>query len=142
LERTPPDGFSPWTRGESPVSRHWEPIYSRATDDKVELGTYVRECHCNSRGLLHGGVIAALCDVAMGHCYGAALRRDGSAATALLTTQLAVDYIGKADGGWLQITAAVVHAGRNSGIAECGVTADGRLVAHAKAAFRTVPQTE
>ena len=61
----PPEGFEPHFR-KSPLTEPWEPIYSQRLDDRVIIGLYAREPHTNSRGMVHGGLIAALADNAMG----------------------------------------------------------------------------
>lgn len=133
-----PSGFEPWTRGGSPVTAPWEPIYTRESSACVEVGTFVRTPLCNSRGLLHGGVIAALCDVAMGYTLGAVLRARDVDVVSLLTTHLSVDYIGRAERGWLNIKPNIIQAGRSSGIVEAVATVDDKVIAHAKASFRCV----
>jgi uncharacterized protein (TIGR00369 family) len=133
-----PEGFERWSRGGSPVTAPWEPIYTRGNATFVEVGAFIRAPLCNSRGLLHGGVIAALADVAMGYSLGVVIRARGADVVSLLTTHLSVDYIGKAERGWLCITPHVVHAGQNSGIVEATAFADGQVIAHAKASFRAV----
>ena len=133
---TIPDGFELWSRGGSPVTAPWEPIYTRESDACTEVGTFIRSPLCNSRGLLHGGVLAALCDVAMGCTLGAVLRARGSDVASLLTTHLSVDYIGKAERGWLNIRPNIIQAGQNSGIVEATATVGEQVIAHAKASFR------
>lgn len=137
-----PSGFEPWTRGGSPVTAPWEPIYTWESDTCVEVGTFIRSPLCNSRGLLHGGVVAALCDVAMGYTLGSVLRARGTDVVGLLTTHLSVDYIGKAECGWLNITPNIIQAGRSSGIVEATATVDDQVIAHAKASFRCVAAKE
>jgi uncharacterized protein (TIGR00369 family) len=135
---TIPDGYEPWSRGGSPVTAPWEPIYTRELPELVEVGTFIRTPLCNSRGLLHGGVIAALCDVATGLTLGVEARRRGLNIAALLTTHLSIDYLGKAERGWLRITPCVIHATQSSGIVEATVFADDVTIAHAKASFRAI----
>ena len=53
-----PEGFEPHFR-KSPLTDPWEPLYSKRLPDRVVVGLYVREPHTNSRGMLHGGLIAA-----------------------------------------------------------------------------------
>jgi len=60
-----PEGFMPHFKT-SPVTAPWEPLFSRCGVRNLEIGLWLREVHCNSRGFLHGGVIAALADNAMG----------------------------------------------------------------------------
>ena len=116
----------------------WEPIYTREREGRAEVGTFIRSSLCNSRGLLHGGVLAALCDVAMGLTLGAVLRARGANVTALLTTHLSVDYIDKAEHGWLNIVPNIIQAGQTSGVVEATAFAEDRVIAHAKASFRCV----
>src|SRR4051794_26203767 len=61
-----PEGFEPNHR-KSPLTEPWEPIYSKRTDKAVILGLRLAKPHTNGRGLIHGGLIAALADNAMGH---------------------------------------------------------------------------
>jgi acyl-coenzyme A thioesterase PaaI-like protein len=63
--RAASEGFVPHFRT-SPVTAPWAPLFSRHNERSVEIGLWLREAHCNSRGFLHGGVIAALADSAMG----------------------------------------------------------------------------
>jgi len=133
-----PDEFVPLSRGGSPVTAPWEPIYARELPELVEVGTFIRTPLCNSRGLLHGGVIAALCDVAMGLTLGVGFRRRGFDVAAILTTHLSIDYISKAERGWLCIRPRLIHAAQSSGIVEATAYAEEMTIAHAKATFRAV----
>jgi acyl-coenzyme A thioesterase PaaI-like protein len=97
----PPAGFELNSR-KSPLTDPWEPLYVREGEDKGELGLVVAEPHTNSRGQLHGGLIAALSDKVMGTTCGQAVRRKGLPAAGLVTVSLAVDYMGQAKiGDWL-----------------------------------------
>jgi acyl-coenzyme A thioesterase PaaI-like protein len=73
-----PSGFTPHTR-KSPVTDPWQPLYARTDHGVYELGFILDTCHCNGRGLLHGGVIAALADNAMGLSLGMARLQGGEA---------------------------------------------------------------
>src|SRR5215218_755155 len=65
-----PEGFERHTR-RSPLTDPWEPLYSKRTDKAVILGLRLAKPHTNGRGLIHGGLIAALADNAMGYsCAG------------------------------------------------------------------------
>lgn len=130
----PPEGFAPHFR-QSPVTKPWEPLFSRRIDGTVQIGLWLREVHCNSRGLLHGGVIAALADNAMGLSCGTSIR----SAQGLLTVSLTVDYAGSAKlGQWVQIEPRVLKTGKSMGFADALVTADGAVVARASATFRVL----
>lgn len=130
----PPAGFAPHFR-KSRVTDPWEPLYSRRRADVVEIGLVVGEQHCNSRGLLHGGVMAALADNAMGLSCVAALG-DG-ARRGLVTVGLTIDYVGAAKlGQWLQVEPRVVKVGASLAFADALLTADGVPVARASASFK------
>ena len=60
-----PEGFQPHTR-KSGFTAPWEPIYHRPHDNGISLGLHAGEAHANSRGFVHGGLLSALCDNAMG----------------------------------------------------------------------------
>jgi uncharacterized protein (TIGR00369 family) len=132
MSADPPEGFSPHFR-QSPVTEPWEPLFSRRIAGTVQIGTYLRAPHCNSRGLLHGGVIAALADNAMGLSCGVSL----PSLQGLVTVSLTVDYMGAAKiGQWLQIEPRVLKTGKSMGFADALVTADGGPIARASATFR------
>ena len=132
----PPEGFEPHTR-KSPLTTPWEPLYVRRGEAKLELGLVVAEPHTNSRGLLHSGLIAAMADNAMGLSCGQAMRRDGLAASSLVTVSLSVDYLGKAQmGDWLAFDTDFVRTGRTLCFAGAQVTANGAPIARAHATFR------
>jgi uncharacterized protein (TIGR00369 family) len=103
-------------------------------DGAVQLGLRVAQAHCNSRGFLHGGVIAALADNAMGLSFVVA-RGDGSA----VTLSLSVDYIASAKiGQWLTIAPRVLKAGQSIGFVDALILADDQVIARANASFRAV----
>jgi uncharacterized protein (TIGR00369 family) len=136
MTQIPPD-FAPHVR-KSPVTDPWEPLYARRTEaGALEIGLIIAPAHCNSRGLLHGGVIAALADNAMGLSCGAAMTP--APEKGLVTVSLAVDYVSAGKTGqWLQVSPRVIRAGRNLGFVDALVTADGAIVARASATFRAV----
>ena len=132
MSHDPPEGFARHFR-KSPVTSPWEPLFSRKVDGVVQIGLWLRDAHCNSRGLLHGGVIAALADNAMGlSCVAAMPSPQG-----LVTVSLTVDYVGAAKiGQWLQVEPRVLRTGKSMGFADALITADGMTVARASATFR------
>ncbi|MBU6406776.1 MAG: PaaI family thioesterase [Alphaproteobacteria bacterium] len=132
-----PAGFSPHFRT-SPVTDAWEPLYSAVETEAVRIGFFVGAAHCNARGLLHGGVIAALADNAMGLSLGQTLkhRHMVEGLGGIVTTSLAVDYIAAAVvGDWVEIAPRVLKAGRGSGLVDALITANGALTARTHAAF-------
>jgi len=132
----PPDGYQLHDR-HSPLTRPWEPIFARHTDRSVELALEIREPHCNSRGLAHGGLISALSDNAMGLSAIKAAHADGLGAMRALTVSLTMDYVDSArPGDFLEIVPVVVRAGRTLAFVECRSVVGDRVVARGSATFR------
>ncbi|HME27661.1 MAG TPA: PaaI family thioesterase [Acetobacteraceae bacterium] len=137
-----PEGFAPHFR-RSPVTDPWEPLFSRQSQGVVEIGFVLAQPHCNSRGLLHGEVIAALADNAMGLSFGAVYRQAFPEAEVTrggaVTVSATVDYIGAASvGDWVQIVPRVLKATRSTGFVDALITADGTVIARANAMFRLI----
>jgi uncharacterized protein (TIGR00369 family) len=131
-----PDGFEPMTR-RSPLSDPWRPLYWKTTDKAVIVGLRLATPHTNSRGLIHGGLIAALADAAMG--YSCAHQLGGK--SSLVTVGLAVDFIGSAKiGQWLSFESDVVKTGSTICFVQCLAIADDAVIARANATFRVVPK--
>ena len=129
-----PEGFELHDRG-SPVTAPWEPLYRRISGDTVVLGVRAREAHCNARGFVHGGLIAALADNAMGL---SCARRMGDLAS-LVTVNLTVDFLGSAlTGQWLEFDTVFVKVGGTLCFTQAFVTADGQPCARANAVVRVV----
>jgi len=135
----PPEGFAPHFR-KSPVTDPWEPLFSRVLGDRVMIGFHVREAHTNSRGMLHGGLIAALTDNAMGLSCVAVLTAAGhKPAGGLVTVSLAIDYVGAAKlGQWVAVDTQYVKTGKTLCFAQAFVMADGEVIARADAKFRVM----
>jgi uncharacterized protein (TIGR00369 family) len=129
-----PEGFEPHFR-KSPLTDPWEPLYSRKTDKAVIMGLRLAKPHTNSRGLIHGGLIAALADGAMGYSCAQATGWRSS----FVTISLAVDFTGSADiGQWLAVESEVIRTGSTICFAQCLVKADDAVIARASATFRVV----
>ncbi|MES2725017.1 MAG: PaaI family thioesterase [Pseudomonadota bacterium] len=129
-----PTGFEPHYR-KSPLTDPWEPLYSRKTDGAVVLGLEVSAAHTNSRGFVHGGLISALADNAMGLSCG---HRLGDGAR-LVTVNLTLDFLASAQvGQWLEFDTIFVKPGGSLCFAQAFVTADGEPCARANAVFKVV----
>ncbi len=132
-----PEGFEPHLR-KSPLTEPWEPLFARRTDKAVILGLRLAKPHTNGRGLIHGGLIAALADNAMGYSCAQVMGGHSS----LVTIGLCVDYIGSAEiGQWLAIESDVIRTGRTICFAQSLIKADDAVIARANATFRVVPKT-
>ena len=131
-----PDGFERHFR-QSPLTDPWEPLYSKRTEKAVIIGLRLAKPHTNGRGLIHGGLIAALSDNAMGYSCAHLM----GAASSLVTIGLAVDFIGTAQiGQWLAVEPDVIRTGSTICFAQSLVKADDVVIARANATFRVVPK--
>ena len=128
-----PPGFEPHFR-QSPVTDPWEPLYIKRSGPDFILALRIDRQHCNARGLLHGGVISALADNAMG--LSCILQMQNVSA---LTVNLAVDFlhVGKI-GHWLEVRARPDKLGRTLSFAIARIFADDDLIARASATFRII----
>ena len=139
MKMKPPEGFAPHFR-KSPLTDPWEPLYSRVTENAVVLGVLAAESHCNARGLVHGGLISALADNAMGLSCVQAHKDAGNEVRGAVTVTLHVDFLRPAQQGqWLEFTTTAVKTGRQIDMAQGKVTADGRDCAFVSATFSVVP---
>lgn len=137
-----PDGYTPHFR-RSPFTDPWEPLYSQRTERAVILGLRLAKPHTNSRGLIHGGLIASLADNAMGYSCGQVMSGvpggEMVGPSSLVTISLAVDFIGSAQiGQWLAVESEVIRTGHTICFAQCLIKADDAVIARANATFRVV----
>ena len=133
-----PEGFEPHFR-KSPFTDPWEPLYSKKTEKAVIMGLRLARPHTNARGLIHGGLIAALADNAMGYSCAHAM----GWASSLVTISLAIDFVGSAEiGQWLSIESEVIRTGSTICFAQSLIKADEAVIARASGTFRVVRKIE
>ena len=131
-----PAGFEPLFR-KSPLTEPWEPLYAKKTDKAVIIGLRLAKPHTNGRGLIHGGLITALADNAMGYSCAQAT----GWTTSLVTVSLSVDFAGSAEiGQWCSIESDVIKTGKTICFAQCLIKADDAVIARASGTFRVVPK--
>ena len=137
MATAPPAGFEPHFR-RWPLTEPWEPIFSRRLPDRVIIGLYTREPHTNSRGMVHGGLIAALADNAMGlSCVVVLTAQERKPEGGLVTVSMATDFIGAAKlGQWVAFDTSYVRTGRTLCFAQAFITADGEVIGRADARFK------
>ena len=139
IDASIPEGFARHPR-RSPLTEPWEPIYAKITPDAFILGIRLATPHTNSRGLVHGGLIAALADNAMGlSAVRQARRTPGGEKASAVTVSLALDFIDATQvGDCLEVHPMLLKLGRTLAFMECRVVCGERLVARASATFRMV----
>jgi len=131
---TIPEGFKPHFR-KSPLTDPWEPLYSKVLEDRVQLGILANNAHCNSRGFVHGGLIATLADNVMGLSCHVALKDQSG----LVTVNLNTDFLSSGRiGQWILFDAFVVKTGRTLCFANCTITADDKVISRAQGIFSNV----
>ncbi len=126
-----PEGFTPHFR-KSPLTDPWEPLYSRVEDQAVIIGLRAEEQHCNSRGFVHGGLISALADNALG----LSCAKQHEPAGGLVTVSLNMEFLKAARiGKWLEFVTSFTKTGRTLDFAQGHVTADSERCALVSATF-------
>jgi uncharacterized protein (TIGR00369 family) len=126
-----PEGFERHTR-RSGLTDPWEPIYARSSANGLRLGFRAAASHANSRGFVHGGLISALADNAMGLSCGQQLTDISS----LVTVSLSLDFVASAQvGQWVEIRPEVIKTGKSLCFARALVTADDVVCARASGVF-------
>ena len=127
----PPEDFTPLFRS-SPFLELLGPIYNESTDSGIVIGFYAQPKHCNTRGIVHGGVLSSLADVALG--YNAAF--SGENTVPLVTASLTIYYAGSAkQGQWITISSDVQKVGKTMAFANCYFLANDIRIARASGVF-------
>jgi uncharacterized protein (TIGR00369 family) len=105
-------------------------------DGRAELTMDLKPHHFNPQGIVHGGIITALADTAIG----LALRSQLRPGLTHRTAQLNVHFLAKGEGRRLVGRGRSVHLGQRMGYGESEVLdADGRLLARASGTFIVLP---
>ena len=92
--------------------------------------------HFNPQGIVHGGIISAIADSAVG----LALRSKLSPGDTHRTAQLNVHFLAKGEGNTLIGRGRSLHMGQRTGYGEADVVdGSGRLLARATATFIILP---
>ncbi len=106
-------------------------MYHRPTAAGVEQAFFVEPRHCNSFGLIHGGMLATFLD---GLLANAAARESGLAP---VTMQLSLSYLGMGRAGaWVTGEARVTRLAREVAFAEGFARMADRDLARASGVFR------
>jgi uncharacterized protein (TIGR00369 family) len=97
----------------------------------------VDPAHFNTNGVLHGGVIMALLDTAMGHAVAALVEPAGRFNAA---AQLNINFLSPVRGGLVRARATIKKMGKRLAIVESEATDEsGRLLALATATHSLLP---
>jgi uncharacterized protein (TIGR00369 family) len=133
-----PEGFTPLFRS-SPLLDLLGPFYGKGSGRELVIGLHVEEKHLNSRGTVHGGVLAAMADVALGYSTAFAADPPRRQTTASLT----IDYTGSAKPGeWIEARLEWAKTGKHLTFANCYITSGENPVARASAVFSVIQQAQ
>jgi acyl-coenzyme A thioesterase 13 len=128
--------FAPFERT-SPFFDLVGPLLCRRDRDGIQFALMIDDRHLNARGSAHGGVLAALADVALG--YTTALTTEPPAR--LITASLTIDFAGAVSPGELVVaTVDVQRIGSRMAFANCYLACGARRVARASAVFANASQ--
>ena len=106
--------------------------YERLSEDRVRVTLPVQDLFVNSAGVIHGGVISSLADVAMSNL----LPADEEGIQQIVTVDLNVSFLRGATGKTLIADAELVKTGKTLIHATCMIYGeDGTAVASAKGVF-------
>ena len=126
-----PNGFAPLFRV-SPISELLGPIYFKGTGYELSLGLRAQPKHANLRGSVHGGVLAAIADMALG--YTLAFATDPP--MGLVTANLTIDYAGSAKiGDWMETRTDVQRQGGRLAFANCYIHVGEQRIVRASGVF-------
>lgn len=126
-----PEGYEPLFRT-SPYIELIGPLYSRGEGTARMLGLRAERKHCNVRGAVHGGVLAALADIALGY----AMAFSTTPPTGLVTANLTLDFAGAArEGDWLEARVDVQKLGGRLAFGNCYISRGDERIVRASAVF-------
>ena len=115
------------------------PFVPRAAGPGTASWAYtVDPAHYNPNGVLHGGVVMALLDSAMGHTVAALIAADGAFNT---VAQMSINFLEPIRAGTVVAHAKVRKRGKRLAVVEAeAVDEDGRVVAIATATHTIIPK--
>lgn len=117
----------------SPYSEMLGMEFVEVSEGHVLLRVRVQQSHLNADGIVHGGVLPAVADGAMGN----ALRTLNGDSAQVLTAELNVQYLRPVTGGALLAEGRVVRSGKRLSFAEVAIRdeASGKAVARGSGVF-------
>lgn len=142
-----PEGFEPLAT-QSPFIQNVGPFYVRAVEDRVDLGIEIRETHCNSRGRLHGAMVCAVADIALGQNVARAFAENGAFVGAdgellpgvgMATVSMSIDYAGTArQGDWAEVRVDLQRAGRRMAFANAYISHQDERIARVSGVYQVI----
>jgi acyl-coenzyme A thioesterase 13 len=126
-----PAGFEPLFRN-SPYTDTIGPIFYRKDGSNLVLGIRALQKHANARGLVHGGLLMTIADIALG--YAMAFREDPPAS--LITASISADFAGSAKvGDWIEVHVDVQKSGSRLAFANAYLIANDQRILRASGVY-------
>ena len=126
-----PAGFKPSARG--PYTTHNGPFFHRIEDDRLEHAFFVLKRHCNSLGIVHGGMLSTFMDGVLANAVG---RETGGAS---VTVHLSLDFLSMARAGdWVYGDGVVTRKSKDLVFVEGRIHTGTRDVMRATGIFKPV----
>ncbi|WGS19906.1 MULTISPECIES: PaaI family thioesterase [unclassified Bradyrhizobium] len=114
-------------------------VLMRLQDEGIEIGLELTKEHCNARGTVHGGLIASLSDIALGHNIAAASRGKQG----YVTVALNINYISTASpGDFLRVRVDSIKAGTSVGFARGKVFVGERVISEINGVFAATRKSD
>lgn len=130
LEDDPPAGFEP-SRTRGPFSSHNGPFYHKTSAEGFWHGLRLRHRHCNSRGIVHGGMLMTFADGVLATAVFREVKRPS------VTMKINAEFLASAkEGGWLQGTAHVTQVDGDVVFVRGHIESEGRQVVAATGVFK------
>ena len=126
-----PRGFKRLFRS-SPFLELIGPLYYRPRKSGFVVALRAADKHCNARGLVHGGVLMTLADIALGY----RLATQENPPAALSTASLTTDFVDSARrGDWLEAHVDIQKLGGRLAFANAYIVCGGKRIARASGVF-------
>ena len=134
----------------SPFISHVGPLYYRAEENRIDLGLLIGEIHCNRTGRLHGAMVCAIADIALGQNVVLALttngafeniQDNGAPGATITTVSMSTDFAGTARiGDWLEAHVDVQRAGKRMAFANAYLICDGERIARISGVYKVIAE--
>ena len=142
-----PRGFEP-IETTSPFILNVGPLYRKTTENQIFLGLLIEEQHCNSRGRLHGAMVCAVADIALGQNvgrlfaeYGAFEDSEGALlpGVGMATVSMSTDFAGTARvGDWVEAHVDVQRTGKRMAFANAYLVRGEERIARVSGVYQII----
>jgi len=142
-----PDGFEV-LETTSPFIVNVGPLYRNVSNSQTLLGLLVEEKHCNSRGRLHGAMVCAVADIALGQNVGRAFAENGAfedsdgavlPGVGMATVSMSTDFAGTARvGDWVEVHVDVQRASTRTAFANAYLVKGEERIARVSGVYQII----